>query len=219
MMRFIPRKTKVKITLFKNFTILDCVLILIGLATTILLATVFNVFSYWLYNLYVAMFFGGMYTVLFLELGDGLRVYMSIVLFFKYLAYYKHYSKNNKGKTNIKGIMPFDDLNTDKFLKFGEYYGQVIEIFPMSFGLLTEEKQDMTINCFASAISRLNITQQMSIVKTKKPMVLDAMANYEDYRYNTLNDMKYMVFGRQYIINMSISGCSIHTVITKAISN
>lgn len=37
--------------------------------------------------------------------------------------------------------------------------------------------------------------------------------------YNTLNDMKYMVFGRQYIINMNISGCSIHTVITKAISN
>jgi hypothetical protein len=29
----------------------------------------------------------------------------------------------------------------------------------------------------------------MSIVKTKKPMVLDGMAAYEDYRYNTLNDM------------------------------
>lgn len=189
MMRFIPRKTKVKITIFKNFTILDCILILIGLGITVLLGTVVNIFDYWLYNMYVALVFGGLWVVLFLELSDGLRVYMSIVLAFKYLAYYKYYSKKETGQKNIKRIMPFDDLNTDKFLKFGEYYGMVIEIFPMSFGLLTEEKQDMTINAFASAIGRLNLAQKMSIVKTKKPMVLDAMADYEDYRYNTLNDM------------------------------
>lgn len=189
MMRFIPRKTKVKITLFKNFSILDCILILIGLGITILLATAVKLFDYWLYNMYVAIVFAGLWVVLLLELSDGLRVYMSIVLAFKYMAYYKYYSKKETGQKNIKRIMPFDDLNTDKFLKFGEYYGMVIEIFPMSFGLLTEEKQDMTINAFASAISRLNLNQKMSIVKTKKPMVLDAMAEYEDYRYNTLNDM------------------------------
>ncbi len=189
MMRFIPRKTKVKITLFKNFTILDCVMILIGLGITILLATVANIFTNWIYNMYVALCFGGLWVVLLLDLGDGLRVYMSIVLAFKYLAYYKYYSKKETGQKNIKRIMPFDDLNTDKFLKFGEYYGMVVEVFPMSFGLLTEEKQDMTINAFASAISRLTLAQQMSIVKTKKPMVLDDMAAYEDYRYNTLNDM------------------------------
>ena len=40
------------------------------------------------------------------------------------------------GKKNIKNIMPFDDTNTEKFLKFGDYYGMVVEIFPMSFGLL-----------------------------------------------------------------------------------
>lgn len=189
MMRFIPRKTKVKITIFKNFSILDCILILIGLGITILLATAVKFFDYWLYNMYVAIVFAGLWVVLLLELSDGLRVYMSIVLAFKYMAYYKYYSKKETGQKNIKRIMPFDDLNTDKFLKFGEYYGMVIEIFPMSFGLLTEEKQDMTINAFASAISRLNLNQKMSIVKTKKPMVLDAMADYEDYRYNTLNDM------------------------------
>ncbi len=189
MMRFIPRKTKVKITLFKNFTILDCVLILIGLGITILLATAVKFFDYWLYNMYVAVVFAGFWVVLLLELSDGLRVYMSIVLWFKYMAYYKYYSKKETGQKNIKRIMPFDDLNTDKFLKFGEYYGMVVEIFPMSFGLLTEEKQDMTISAFASAIARLNLNQKMSIVKTKKPMVLDGMADYEDYRYNTLNDM------------------------------
>ena len=33
----------------------------------------------------------------------------------------------------MKNIMPFDELNTDKFLKFGEYYGMVIEVKPISF--------------------------------------------------------------------------------------
>ena len=188
MMRFIPRKTKVKATIFRNFTIVDCILILIGLGIAVVLATT-NLFDYWLYNLYLALFFAGLWITLFLDMGDGLRVYMAIVLIFKYLAYYKYYSKKQNGQKNIKNIMPFDDLNTDKFLKFGDYYGMVIEIFPMSFGLLTEEKQDMTINCFANAISRLAISQQMTIIKTKKPMVLDGMASYEDYRYNTLNDM------------------------------
>ena len=187
-MRFIPRKTKVKTTLFKNFTILDSVLILIGIGIAILLATT-NIFDTWIYNLYVAFFFAGVWFMLFLELSDGIRLYYGIVLSFKYMAYHKHYSKKATGNTNIKNIMPFDDINTENFLKFGEYYAMVVEIFPMSFGLLTEERQNMCIDCFANAIQRLNGSQQMSIVKTRKPMLLDDMASYEDYRYNTLQDM------------------------------
>lgn len=187
-MRFIPRKTKVKTTVFRNFTIFDVFLMLVGCAIAVLIATS-NLFSYWLYNLYAALFVGGIWTVLFLELSDGVRVYYALVLSFKYLAYHKKYSKKDKGNTNIKNIMPFDDLNTDKFLKFGDYYGMVVEIFPMSFGLLAEDRQNMVINSFAQAIQRINLSQQMTIIKTKKPMLLDDMAKYEDYRYNTLQDM------------------------------
>ena len=164
------------------------VLLLLGLGIAVFLAMT-NFFDYWMYNVYVALFFAGLWFMLFLELSDGIKVYYGLILSFKYMAYYKHYSKKAKGNTNIKMIMPFDDLNTDKFLKFGDYYGSVIEIFPMSFGLLAEDRQNMVINCFATAIQRLNLTQQMTIIKTKKPMVLDSMANYEDYRYNTLQDM------------------------------
>ena len=187
-MRFIPRKTKVKTTIFRNFTILDVALMLVGCVIAVLLATS-NIFENWLYNLWLALGVGILWAVLFFEMSDGLRVYNALVLSFRYLAYHKSYSKKDKGDTNIKNIMPFDDLNTDKFLKFGDYYGMVVEILPMSFGLLAEERQNMVINCFSQAIQRLNLTQQMSIVKTKKPMLLDNMASYEDYRYNTLQDM------------------------------
>lgn len=187
-MRFIPRKTKVKTTIFRNFSILDIALMLVGAVIAVLLATS-NIFTYWLYNIYLAVVVGVLWAILFFEMSDGVRVYYALVLSFRYLAYHKSYSKKDKGNTNIKNIMPFDDLNTDKFLKFGEYYGMVVEIFPMSFGLLAEDRQNMVINCFSQAIQRLNLTQQMSIVKTKKPMLLDNMASYEDYRYNTLQDM------------------------------
>lgn len=187
-MRFIPRRTKVKTTIFRNFTILDCVFILLGLALAVVIATT-NLFSEMWYNIYAALFFAGAYAMLFLEMGDGLRMYNALFLSFKFMAYNKYYSKKAKGSKNIKNIMPFDDINTDRFLKFGEYYGSVIEIFPMSFGLLAEDRQNMTINAFASAIQRLNLNQQCSIVKVKKPMILDEMAKYEDYRFNVLNDM------------------------------
>ena len=140
-MRFIPRKTKVKTTIFRNFTILDVALMLVGCVIAVLLATS-NIFDYWLYNLWLALGAGILWAVLFFEMSDGLRVYNALVLSFRYLAYHKSYSKKNKGDTNIKNIMPFDDLNTDKFLKFGDYYGMVVEILPMSFGLLAEERQN-----------------------------------------------------------------------------
>lgn len=188
MMRFIPRKTKVKITVFRNFTILDAIFILFGLALTVVIATM-NLFNDTWTNIYVAVFFAGAYAMLFLELGDNLRLYHAIGLSFKFMAYNKFYSKKATGSKSIKNIMPFDDINTDRFLKFGDYYGSVIEIFPMSFGLLTEEKQDMTINAFSTALQRLNLSQHCTIVKIKKPMILDEMAKYEDYRFNVINDM------------------------------
>ena len=51
----------------------------------------------------------------------------------------------------------------------------VIEVYPMSFGLLNEEKQNRVIDTFAHALQRLNNNQKCTILKTKKPMVLDGM--------------------------------------------
>ena len=71
MMRFIPRKVKVKITLFKNFTIFDCILILIGMGATIFLITT-NIFDRLMYNIYLGMFFAGLWSTLLLEMSDGI---------------------------------------------------------------------------------------------------------------------------------------------------
>ena len=80
-------------------------------------------------------------------------------------------------------------LSTEKYISFGEYYGMVIEVHPLEFGMMDEEKQEMTLNTFAQAFSRLGMNQRMTIVKTRKPLVLDDLVNFEDAKYNTLMDM------------------------------
>ncbi|MBQ9791694.1 MAG: ATP-binding protein [Clostridia bacterium] len=188
-MRYIPRKTKVKITLFRNFTVPDLVLIFVGALLAVLVAmsniNIANLPSYYLA--------GGVliaWCMLLLEVSDGIRLYYSIVLTFKFSAYKKQYSKGKeKGSAPMSAIMPCDDISLDKYLQFGTYYASVIEVNPISFGLLNEERQNMTINSFAAALQRLGSTQKMTMLKTRKPMILDEQERYEDYRYNTMLDM------------------------------
>ena len=106
------------------------------------------------------------------------------------MAYKKKYYRNYKHKKDdIKRIIPFTGLSTEKFIHFGDYYGMVCEIIPTSFGLLTEDKQNMVINTLAQAIQRLGSHQKASILKTKMPMILDDMIRYEDEKYNNLIEM------------------------------
>ena len=184
-MRFIPRKTKVKMELYNNFTITDLIIGFLCLAGVILLFTA-N-FTYHIYIGFSAVAFSAM---LFMPVADGVKLYYSVVLMFKFMAYQKKYFKNYTNKKfDIKRIMPFNGVNAGKFLDFGEYYGMVLEINPMEFFLLDEEKQNAVVNTVGAGLQRLTKDQACSIVKIKKPMILDDMVAYEDRKYNTLLDM------------------------------
>ena len=186
MERYIPRKSRVKTQVWRSFTIADVIIAFIGVALTILIATSEGI----PYKIYIALGFFSLYCTLFVPMGDGMRLYTSFILMLKFMALKKVYIKKAKHREDdISRIIPFSGLNTEKFISFGDYYGMVIEILPMSFQLLTEEKQDMTIRTLESAFQRLAMNQKMTICKTRMPMVLDSMEQYEDYRYNTLIDM------------------------------
>ena len=186
--RFIPRKSKVKITFFKGFGILDIIIAVSGVAGAIALG-VSNALPSPM-NIYIAVCFAAFWCTLFIEISEGIRLYYGLVLLFRFWALPKKYKKDFKKKTeDITRIVPFVGLNTDKFIDFGGYYGMVIEIFPMSFGLLNEDRQDMVINTLSSAFTRLNHNQKVSILRTRQPMVLDELERYEDDKYNTLIEM------------------------------
>ena len=188
--RHIPRKSKVKIEVFNGVGIADIVFGVIGLGLALLLLFA-NILEF-PYSMYLTISFVVIWCMLYLNISEGVRLYYGLVLMFKFLSYKKKYLKNFKNPTeDISRIIPFEKISTDKYVQFyGGYYAKVVEILPMNFGLLTDEKQDSVVNSFAHAISRLNANQKFSIVKTRKPMVLDEMARYEDNKYNTLNDMR-----------------------------
>ena len=186
--RFIPRKSKVKITFFKGFGVLDLVIAAIGVAGAIVLG-VANLLPTPM-NIYVAVCFAAFWCTLFIEISEGIRLYYGLVLLFIFAALPKKYRKDFKKKSeDITRIVPFVGLNTDKFIDFGGYYGMVVEIFPMSFGLLNEERQNMVIQTLSNAFTRLNHNQKVSILRTRQPMVLDELERYEDDKYNTLIEM------------------------------
>ncbi len=186
--RFIPRKSKVKVMIFKNFGLTDIVIAMIGVGLALLL--MFSNLIPSPANFYAAGILAVLWVTLFFEISEGIRLYYGLVLLFIFWALPKRYKKNFKKKTqDINRIMPFVGLSTDKFIDFGGYYGMVVEIFPMSFGLLSEERQDAVISTLSGALTRLNKNQKISIIRTRQPMVLDELVRYEDDKYNTLIDM------------------------------
>lgn len=187
-MRFIPRKSKVKTELFNNFGITDLIMAIVGGIILVILVAA-NILPVPM-NIYLAISFAAFWVMLYVPISEGVKMYHGLVLLFKFMAIPKKYYKNPKKKNEtIERVIAFEGLNLDKYIKYKDYYGMVIEVYPMSFGLLNEEKQNRVIDTFAHALQRLNNNQKCTILKTKKPMVLDGMMKYEDYKYNTLIDM------------------------------
>lgn len=188
MVRHIPRRSKVKMEFWRGISIADIVVAIAGVIMFLLL-----LFSNILrppYSFYLALSFITIWATLFMKLNEHIRLYYGVVLLFKFSAYKKKYYRDPKNPNDdISRIIPFEGLSTDKFISFGSYYAQVVEILPSTFFLLTEEKQEIVIQTLAQAFTRLNINQKLTIVKTRKPMLLDNMLKYEDHKYNTLIDM------------------------------
>lgn len=184
-MRYIPRKSRVKTEVFNGFTIADLVVALIGVGLAIFIFT-----SNLPYKLYITLGFAALWVCLYIPIADDVKLYHGLLLLFKFMAYKKkYYRKPKRPRDDIKRIIPFTGLSTDKFIVFGDYYGMVCEIMPSSFGLLTEDKQNMTVNTLAQGLQRLGSHQKATILRTKMPMILDDMIRYEDDKYNNLIDM------------------------------
>ncbi len=183
--RFIPRKSKLKLELFRNFTLGDIILAIVGVA-----AALFIFFSNLPYHIYIGIAFTCFWVMLFIPVTDDVKLYYSVILMFRFFSFSKVFKKKYTNKNqDISRILPYVGINTEKFIVYGEYYGMVLQIDPIEFGLLEEEKQESVIQAMTNALSRVNVDQKVSIIKVKKPMILDNLMNFEDYKYNTLLDM------------------------------
>ncbi|MBE5746270.1 MAG: DUF87 domain-containing protein [Clostridiales bacterium] len=182
MIHNIPKKTKVKIELAYGFTILDIVLMFI-LAAGLVLLLVSNI----PYKVVIALSYAAFSIMLFINVTEGVRLYYSVVLLFKFMAYSKKFSYNQeKGYKNIKQLIPYERIFQEKFVDFGDYYAEVIEIKPVEFFMLEELKQDMLIKMFGDVLTRANPDQEMNIIKVQKPIVYDRYIKNDERKFATL---------------------------------
>ena len=188
MQRLIPRKTKVKLEFFRGVTILDLILAVIGVVGLIVLfLSNFN------HNLIVALVFAIIWVSLFFKVSEDERFYTTIVHLFRFFAQKKKFlaSKKNGKKSEIDEIIPFERVYQGRFIDYGGYYGQVIEVNPVFFGLLNEYTQDNVIESFANALRRLTPDQSCAIMKLNRAMVLDGYIHRENKKYELLLEMQY----------------------------
>ena len=183
MVRIIPRRTKVKLEFIRGFTAID--LILAVIAAVVLIVLIISNFEGHIWVAIVWAIFG---VSLFFKISDSDRLYITYVHIIRYAMQkktYQKYPKNNK--PNIKAIVPFEGIYQDRFLSFGDYYAQVLEVKPILFGLLNEYNQNNVIDVgFGNALRRLEESQVCEIVKINKAMVLDEYTNNENRKYDRL---------------------------------
>ncbi len=188
MQRIIPRKTKVKLEFIRGVTGLDLILAVLGAAIAIVLFASNFPAHFWIAAVYTIFFIS-----IFIKISDEERMYVTVAHLFRFMAQKKRFTAaTEKSKhSDISEMIPFESIYQDRFINYGTYYGQVIEIKPVLFGLLTEYTQDNVIESFANALRRLTPDQTCSIIKLNLAMVLDNYIYSENKKYELLLEMQY----------------------------
>ena len=168
-MRIIPKKTKVKIEFYRNFTLADVLIGLLGLGIEFLiLFTDYGMLTYVFMTIAL-----GIFICLYLPIS-GERLYLQIGSLIKFIFSKKKYSKNaTDSGADISTLVPFTDIR-DELICYGSYYGGVLEIMPKEFRLLSGYKQSEIIDkVFASILKSVSGKTSASLVKIDRPILLD----------------------------------------------
>ena len=168
-MRIIPKKTKVKVEFYRNFTLADILIGLVGLGIEFLiLFTDYGLLTY----IFMAIVLG-IFVCLYLPIS-GERLYLQIGSLIKFIFSKKKYTKNAaESGVDISALVPFTDIR-DEMICYGDYYGGVLEIMPKEFRLLTGYKQSEIIDkVFASILKSVSGKTSASLVKVDRPILLD----------------------------------------------
>lgn len=185
-MYYIPRKTKVKTELLPHVTWADLIIGLIGagIAYVLFISNFPNHFT-------AAVIWIAFIVMLYVPMADNIKMYYLVVLLFKFSAYQKKFSKNEKkGFADIKQLIPYEGIISDKIIDYGSYYGMVINVKPVEFFLLAEEQQDAYVRSFISVISKLQVDQDCQLVKISKAMLMDDFILDDEKKYDSMLRMQ-----------------------------
>lgn len=180
-MRIIPKKIKVKNTVWKCYSMPDVIVALVVFGIIFAAITTGN----WA----LAIIMGLIAVVMFMPTPDGI-FYTCVFEIIKFVFVKKKFSADaNKDKENVSALMGLKELRENGLLVYANgYYGRVIKIGQKNFGIEDEAQQDIDINYFANALKILDGTQCADIVKIDRPVNLDGYAGELFERLNSVKD-------------------------------
>ncbi|MBQ8658938.1 MAG: DUF87 domain-containing protein [Clostridia bacterium] len=179
-MRIIPKKIKVKNTVWKCYSMPDILVALVVFSIIFISITAGN----W----GVAIFMGFISVIMFMPTSDGI-FYSCIFENLKFLFSKKKYSKDAiKEKARIDTLIGLKGIKENGLLEYANgYFGRVIKVGQKNFGIEDVVQQNIDIGYFANAFKLLDGTQTADIVKIDRPVNLDEFS-YEVFE--RLTDVK-----------------------------
>lgn len=186
-MRIIPKKIKVKNTVWKCYSMPDIIVALIVFAIIFIAITM----DAWVFAIIMLL----ISVIMFMPTSDGIFysfLYENIKFFFSK----KKYSKTSSNeKENIDTLVALKSIKENGVIEYNNsYFGRVIKIGQKNFGIEDLVEQNADINYFASALKQLDGNQSADIVKIDRPVNLDHFSEELFERLTEVKENEYDMF-------------------------
>ncbi len=179
-MRIIPKKTKIKNTIWKNYSLVDLLIgvIALGIALFLLFKGLFI----------LSIIFILLVVIMFIPTPEGL-FYTFLFDNIKYLV-----SKKNYNHLEIDKLLGINNIDKSGIIHYDNKYGRVIKVGQKNFGMEDVYEQDSDIATIALAINQLEINQELDLVKIDRPVNFDEFSkNLFDRIIDNKNNKKSLV--------------------------
>lgn len=165
-MRIIPKKIKVRNTVWKCYSMPDIIVALIVFAIIFIAITAGN----WA----IAIIMGIAAVIMFMPTSDGI-FYSCILENIKFIVSKKKYTKDAaKEKERIDTLIGLKDIKDNGLIEYNSgYFRRVVKVGQKNFGIEDAVQQDIDIGYLANAFKFLDGTQMADIVKIDRPVNLD----------------------------------------------
>lgn len=160
MKRIIPKPSKVRTEIFRDWYIRDFAFLTI---TCLLIAL--SAFSNMKINLVLAILIFAIAVPLFCVKIEDQRLYYELYIILRFNILKKRFDGND--------MTAVDNIVNDVINFKGGYVAGVLRVSPMEFFLLREELQDKYIETFSTIFKNLAVGQKISIIKLDRPVFLD----------------------------------------------
>ncbi len=158
-MRIIPKKTRVKNTIWKSFTLKD---MFIALAI-FCIAFILLINNHILLGILILVFF----LLMFIPTSDG-HFYLFLIELIKYF-----FTKKNYQLSEIDTLLMIDTIEEGVIKYTDGKFAKVLKIGQKNFEMEEELEQDIDISYLAGALKQIDINQKIDIVKIDRVLNLD----------------------------------------------